>query len=126
MTAPTARRRVQPARRPNDSANNVAPAFTLNQHEAAGIVSDALRREFGNERASAKAIALAANANERAARNWLDGNCLPDFMNLMCLMASSPELKHEVARITAMQMDLDPDAERAMSALAQLLMDRKP
>ncbi len=67
-----------------------------------------------------------ADSNERTARNWLEGKCLPDFMNMVRLMAASPELKAEVARITQMQIDLDPDAERAMSALAQILMDRKP
>lgn len=126
MVAQTARRQVRPSRRPNNSIFTLAPAFGLDQHTAATLVSDALRREYGNEKAAAKAIALVADSNERTARNWLEGKCLPDFMNMVRLMASSPELKAEVARITEMQMDLDPDAQRAMSALAQLLMERKP
>lgn len=105
---------------------NTALALDLDQHDAAALLGSALRKAYGNERASAKVIAFRAKTNERTARNWLEGRCLPDFMNTLRLMATTPELRSEVARLTAMQMDLDPDAERAMSALAQLLMARRP
>lgn len=99
-------------------------ALNLDQHGMAGIVSEALRKAYGREKSAAKTIARAANTNERTARNWLEGRALPNFMSTLRLMATTPELRSEVARITAMQAELDPEAERAVSALVQLLARR--
>lgn len=112
-------RNIRPVGRPTNSAPALCP------QNVAAVVSEALRKAYGQERASAKAIARAANTNERTARNWLEGRALPNFMSTLRLMATTPELRSAMDRLTAMESDLDPEAERAMSALVQLLMRRR-
>ena len=65
----------------------------------AAVLSDALRREFGDSPAAAKRIAKLVRANPRAARNWLDGINAPNGEYLVLLMRHSDALLETVLKL---------------------------
>ena len=52
----------------------------------AELISQALHKEFGDNRSSVKMIARLVNANERAVKNWFDGTNGPngEFLVRLC------------------------------------------
>lgn len=94
-----------------------APLLDMGQRDLTVAFSEALKREFGNDRQAVVAIAEAANSNTRAAQNWLYGNNLPDFFHGLFLFARVPGLQAELRRLLAMESDLDPRIEQAISEL---------
>ena len=63
--------------------------FRLTSADYACTMAAALRESFGTQRSSAKAVAGVSGANERAARNWLDGKNGPNGCHLIWLMHHS-------------------------------------
>jgi len=54
-----------------------------------GAIAEALRADFGTAPAAVKRIARLTQANERAARNWIEGKNGPSGIHLVCLMQHS-------------------------------------
>ena len=97
-------------------------AYALEASDVAAMVSRSLQQDFGQERHAVKKIAGGTGAGLKTAENWLGGRCAPDAANLLKLMAMSPVLAGEVRRLTAMEANLDPEFERAMSQAVNLFM----
>lgn len=111
----------------SDRKFQLAEAHNISKQELADIVSVGLRRAFGDEKSAIKRIMRVANCNERAAENWYAGKNAPNALYLLRLIAEVPELQAEVRRLTAMESDLDPHFERAMSEAVRLFQQvRKP
>jgi len=99
----------------------------LSSDDLGGIVASVLRNAFGDEKSAIKRIMDSAQCNERAAKNWYAGKNAPNALYLLRLIATVPELQAEVRRLTAMESDLDPHFERALSAAMTLFQKlRKP
>lgn len=111
----------------SDRKFQLAEAHNISKQELADIVSVGLRRAFGDEKSAIKRIMRVANCNERAAENWYAGKNAPNALYLLRLIAEVPELQAEVRRLTAMESDLDPHFEKAMSEAVRLFQQvRKP
>ena len=63
-------------------------------------LADALRRTWGNARASAKQVARAADSNTRAAENWLAARNAPTAKHLIHLMAESDAVFNAVLQLS--------------------------
>lgn len=92
-------------------------AAALSTERVTSVIAEALKRTFGNSKASAKLVAKAANSNAKTAANWLAGNNAPGAVHLLRLMATVPELQAEVRRLTGMEANIDPEFERDLHAL---------
>lgn len=106
-----------------------APVHNISNDDLAQIVSRALQVAFSDRKSGVKEVQRVANTNERTAKNWWAGKNAPDGLNLLKLMAEVPELRAEVRRLTAMETDMDPHFERAMSdamVLFQKMLKGKP
>jgi len=101
-----------------------APILTMGQNELTRAISGALQSAFGDERDAAKRVAIIANTNDRTAENWLLGRNAPDVLHLLRLAAQIPELQAVVRQLAAMEADMDPELDRALSAVVTL-MQRK-
>lgn len=53
------------------------------------LISQALRRDFGQSPGAVKTVARLVNANERAVRNWFEARNGPSGEHLVALMARS-------------------------------------
>lgn len=82
----------------NGKNTNKSCAYRMNAaaQTVGGAILSALRREFGARRHGTKLLARAGGVTPGAARNWLDGNCVPQAEQLVRLMARSRELRAEV------------------------------
>jgi len=65
----------------------------------ARFIRDCLGRAFGDRRNARKIIARGVNADERAVKAWMSGECGPRGMELIKLMAECSELRAEVDRL---------------------------
>jgi hypothetical protein len=96
-------------------SGNVIPIDTLGQNELDKAHGEILRTAFGAASAPIARIAEIANVNERTAKNWYEGKCSPGLLSALRLMAHVPEYQGEMRRLAAMESDIDPNFERAMS-----------
>lgn len=65
--------------------------------DVAEIFASFLRARYGVLRAGTKRLArMAGNADPRAAKNWLDGSNLPQFLHAIDLMAADPVVEEEI------------------------------
>jgi len=90
-------------------------ADQMGQDDLTIATKNALRAAFGDSNSAIKRVAAVANCGARAAKNWLDGENPPSLLYALRLMAHVPEFQAEVRRLAAMESDLDPNFERAMS-----------
>lgn len=97
-----------------------AEVHKLSSDDLGTIVASALQNAFGDEKSAIKRIMDVSKCNERAAKNWYQGKNAPNALFLLRLIATVPELQAEVRRLTAMESDLDPHFERAMSQAMEL------
>lgn len=65
----------------------------------AHAIADALRADFGGAPAAVKRIARLTRSNERAVRNWIDGNNGPSSENLVSLMQHSDAVFDTVLKL---------------------------
>lgn len=96
-----------------------ALALTLTQRDAERAVARTLQSVFGYGRRAARAIADAANCNEKTALGWVEERGAPGFVHTLRLMAAVPEFAAEVRRLTGLQADMDPGFERDLQRLMQ-------
>lgn len=89
-----------------------APIHGLNPNQALQECASVLREAYGDERHGAKKLAEDAGANPRAAKNWLGGQCMPDFFHGMKIAAHCPEFADWVRRLTAMHAELNAEFMR--------------
>lgn len=127
--SPALKRGISPARAAGKSpAVPAIPVHTIGQNDLTGLVSLALHAAFGGRASPVKEIARAANANEKAAKDWWQGRTCPGALYFLRLIAAVPELQAEVRRLTGMHADLDPEFDRALQATLSLytrVRDRK-
>lgn len=97
-----------------------AAVHNLSSDDLGNVIASALRSAFGDEKSAIKRIMDVSRCEERAAKNWYQGKNAPNALYLLRLIATVPELQAEVRRLTAMQSDLDPHFERAMSQAVEL------
>ena len=66
-----------------------ADAASITSSEFAALIASALDRDFGDTHAAVKTISRLTSANDRAAKNWVEGRNGPDGSHLVALMAVS-------------------------------------
>lgn len=98
---------------------SAAIALTLTQRDAERAVARTLQSVFGYGRRAAKAIADAANCNEKTALGWVEERGAPGFVHTLRLIAAVPEFAAEIRRLTGLQADMDPGFERDLQRLMQ-------
>ena len=74
-------------------------------HSFVLAVAGALKRDFGSNSGAVKRVALLANANQRAVRNWFEGKNGPSGEHLMALMRHSDMVLNAVL-VLAHRQDL--------------------
>lgn len=89
--------------------------------EVQSAITAALRRAYGRMQSPVKRVARAAEANEKAARNWWEGQNAPDATNLIALIAESDEVFEEVMRLAGRA----DDAKKALALAALAEIARK-
>lgn len=114
ITARSARR--------SDSMSS-APALSMTQRDGERVVAHALQTAFGFGRRAARALADAANCNDRTALGWLTGESTPGFVHTLRLIATVPAFAGEVRRLTGMHADMDPAFQRDFIRLVQTYGD---
>lgn len=92
--------------------------------EVAEQVRDTLASsEMGRRRGAVALIAEAADSNQRAAQNWLDGRNGPSLANFINLCRHIPELKQLALRMIHANDAIDPLFEANMTEAAQRWLD---
>lgn len=96
----------------------------LNNETVAQAVSTALRYRFGDFNCAVKRIARTINCDQRAARNWWEGNNSPRAAELIELMREFDEVHEEVLRLAnrnsigSSEPDIKKRIEQAMKILS--------
>jgi len=65
------------------------PTQNISPAEFAKIIAEALHRDFGSTHGAIKALCRATGAEERAVRNWYEGENGPSGRHLVALMSAS-------------------------------------
>lgn len=99
---------------------SAAAAFRIGEEQATRLSAGALHRDFGHLRNPARAIAEAANSNERAARNWYDGKNLPSFLYAMRLHTKAPTFRAFMEFLTEARDGRAAAIVQELSALDEL------
>ena len=94
-------------------------AFGLTQLEWNEISAEAMRRHVGNDRSGAKLLADRLECSPRTAENYLQAKTAPSGIHFLRALSVIPEFQAEVRRIASMHTDMDPELERATTALIQ-------
>src|SRR5437016_5382545 len=102
-----------------------APVVTSSQF--AVLIASALDRDFGDAHASVKTICKLTGANDRAAKNWVEGKNGPDGPHLLALMSISDAVL-EAVLFAAGRTDLVAamtivDSKRELRRMLSLLTD---
>lgn len=74
-------------------------------HSFAAAVAGALKQDFGSSAGAVKRVALLANANQRAVRNWFEAKNGPSGEHLLVLMRHSDMVLNAVL-VLAHRQDL--------------------
>jgi hypothetical protein len=95
------------------------PVDRMGELEVAQVIAAALAHDYGDFKFTDKLIAKDSGASPRTANNWRSEMNTPSLPYFLRLYARSPAVRAAVRKLTAMEADLDPDAERARSRLVQ-------
>ena len=71
------------------SRKTFPPAKAIMSSQFAALIASALDRDFGDMHAAVKTICKLTGANDRAAKNWVEGKNGPDGPHLLALMSVS-------------------------------------
>lgn len=74
---------------------------------------EALRAYMEAEGITEKELARRIGCTDRTVENYTQGRCAPAGLNLLRCLSIVPHLASEADRLTGMERDLDPQAERA-------------
>src|SRR5262245_13561490 len=105
---------------------------TVTAAQFAELIASALDRDFGDAHASVKAICKLTGANDRAAKNWVEGKNGPDGPHLLALMSVSDAVLEAILSavgrndlVIAMAISDSKRELRRMLSLLHDLQDRK-
>ena len=105
-----------------NSGNTVPFGLSLNDHEYASQISDALLSELGSTAQSAKTIMKWTGASNRTARYWLSGEKGPSGSNLLLIARHSPAVWGAILGMTGKQSAILADDIHAVEvALSKAL-----
>lgn len=99
-------------------------AAAIGTQTITGRVTDALHDALRHERNPVKRLAIAADTNERTAKNWWEGRNAPGLAHFFRLAREIPELKSEALRLLEMEMAIDPEFQRDFMRLMQTMQRR--
>lgn len=121
MSSANVDRKFQPLSGKSFPAENASPA------QFARMIADALRRDFGDVHGAIKTVCKRTGAEERAIRNWFEGENGPTGRHLVALMAASDAVL-EAALLAAGRRDLViankiVESKRQLLQLLQQLYD---
>lgn len=97
-----------------------AAVLEMGTNDVTTAVTAAIRRHWEGRKDAAKGCARQANTNTRTAKNWLEGQNLPNVVDFLKLCAQMPELASLVREITGMREDMDPEFHAGLQKLMQL------
>jgi len=107
----------------------IAPILEMGQGDLTRAFSEAMHDEFGDRREARRALADAANSNERAAENWLAGKNTPDLLHALRLAVTVPAWRAELRRLLALDQEPDSEIERELTEFVhrfQQMQGKKP
>ena len=97
--------------------NTRAPCFEITANDWVRICQDALRAYMESESITEKELAQRIGCTDRTVENYTQGRCAPSGLNLLRCLATIPHLAAQADRLTGLEADLDPEAERARNDL---------
>lgn len=101
-------RNIRGANGPNVSA----PIQAMDQREYTEAFQAILHGLYGRERFAIQTIADLAGVNDRTAKNWWEGRCLPGAFQMERLRRGDPRIDAELRRLWGD----DPDTDLAFEA----------
>jgi hypothetical protein len=114
------------------SRKTFPPAKAITSSQFTALIASALDRDFGDTHASVKTICKLTGANDRAAKNWVEGKNGPDGPHLVALIGVSDAVLEAVLvaagrndLVTAMTIAGSKRELRRMLSLLHDLQNRR-